>query len=201
MSRLPLPDLSTLTPRQQTVVNKIRSAPERKGRLPVPYQLSLANPEFTDAWQQMGVLLRYRSSLLPRLSELAILVTARAWNCGHEWNAHAPAALAAGLDEGAIEEIRWARVPTLTDPSEQVVFSYAAQLNESRTVDAATHRAALNQLGQIGVVDLTALLGYYAMVAMALNAHDHQPAQQALPELPTAERRFSPATLPQDARP
>ena len=194
MPRLPLPDLSALTQQQQTVVDAIRTAGERKGRVPVPYQLSLANPEFTSAWQQMGVLMRYRSSLSPRLSELAILVTARCWNCSYEWSAHAPAALAAGLDEQVIEEIRWARVPVFTELDEQLVFAYAAQLNESRTVDAVTHRTALDLLGQTRIVDLTALLGYYAMVAMTLNAHDYLPAEQTLPELPSDERKFASVT-------
>ncbi len=35
-----------------------------------------------------------------------------------------------------------------------------------------TYRRALGHWGVVGVVELTALIGYYTMVAMTLNAHE-----------------------------
>ena len=43
------------------------------------------------------------------------------------------------------------------------------ELNRKHTVPDATHQKALEQLGVVGVVELTALVGYYNMVAMMLN--------------------------------
>lgn len=200
MTRIPLPDLAALTAEQQSVVDAIRGAGGRQGRLPAPYQLSLANPEFTDAWQRMGSLLRYRNSLPLSLSELAILVTARHWNCAYAWQAHAPVAIEAGLSADIVEDIRWGRIPRLERTEEKAVFAYASQLHESKTVSAAAHEAVMACFGLVGIVDLTALLGYYTMVAMALNAHAYLPPEgQAhhLPELSAHAHRFtSPESTP-----
>ncbi len=194
MARIPLPDLDALTAEQQTVVDAIRDVGGRSGRLPVPYQLSLANPELTDAWQRMGSLLRYRNALSTRLSELAVLVTARHWDCAYVWQAHAAVAMAAGLPGEIVEDIRWGRRPRFERMDDQVVFEYAAQLHECRSVSAAAHDAALKSFGLPGVVDLTGLLGYYTMVAMTLNAHAFLPPEglvKELPELPLHSRRFT----------
>lgn len=199
MPRIPLPDLDALTPQQQSVVDAIRQAGGRNGRLPAPYQLSLANPEFTNAWQQMGSLLRYRNSLPLRLSELAILVTARCWNCGYEWFAHAPVALKEGLPEAVVEDLRWGRVPHFERADELAVFTYAAQLHERKAVSAAAHQAVLDAFGLVGIVDLTALIGYYTMVAMALNAHEFLPPEgqaHSLPDLPANANRFTGGNTP-----
>ena len=45
-------------------------------------------------------------------------------------------------------------------------------MNRSDTVSAETHRRIVDRWGVVGVVELTALIGYYTMVAMTLNAHD-----------------------------
>src|ERR1035437_1883517 len=71
MPRIPLPPVENLTPEQQRVYDAIIG---RVGRLGGPFHLTLHCPELTDKWQQIGELLRYRNSLPPRLSELAILI-------------------------------------------------------------------------------------------------------------------------------
>ena len=40
-----------------------------------PLLAALHRPELAEKWQQLGELLRYRTSLPPQLSEVAILVT------------------------------------------------------------------------------------------------------------------------------
>ena len=48
----------------------------------------------------------------------------------------------------------------------------AVELQERRAVSDATYQRALDNWGVVGVVELTALIGYYTMVAMTLNAHE-----------------------------
>ncbi|MBV8512330.1 MAG: carboxymuconolactone decarboxylase family protein, partial [Xanthobacteraceae bacterium] len=79
MARIPLPSPDTLTAEQKRVYDAIVSGP--RGALRGPLRAALHNPELADKWQQLGELLRYRTSLPPQLSELAILVTARHCNC------------------------------------------------------------------------------------------------------------------------
>lgn len=193
MPRIPLPDLERLTPEQQNVVDSIRKGGGRNGRLPAPYQLTLANPEFTDLWQQMGGLLRYRNSLPLRLSELAILITARIWNCRYEWFAHAPIGLKEGLATEVVEEIRWGRTPKFKQTDEYLIFRYTTQLHERKKVSDLVHKETISTFGIKGIVDLTALLGYYTMVAMVLNAHEFIPpneSEHSLPDVNLAENHF-----------
>src|SRR3546814_8522453 len=77
-----------MNPAQRAVYEAIVSGP--RGGLVGPLRAALHNPELADKWQRFGELLRFRTSLTKRHSELAILVTARVWNCSFEWFQHEP---------------------------------------------------------------------------------------------------------------
>src|SRR5690349_20232060 len=96
MPRIPLiTESSELTPAQRRVVEGILG--RRGGRIPGPYRFGLHCPEVTEAWHPLGEVLRLKSTFPLRLSELAIIVAARAMDCDYVFNAHAPAAIKAGL--------------------------------------------------------------------------------------------------------
>jgi 4-carboxymuconolactone decarboxylase len=167
--RIPFPDLATMNPAQRAVHDAIVNGP--RGLLAGPLRAALHNPELADKWQQFGALLRYRTSLAKRHSELAILVTARAWNCSFEWFQHEPHALAAGLPPALLDALRAGARPAFTDPADEAIYDYASQLQRDRTVTDEAHRAVKAIYGVTGTVELTALIGYYTLVAMTLNAH------------------------------
>jgi 4-carboxymuconolactone decarboxylase len=170
MPRIPLFSPEDATPEQRRVYDAIVSGP--RGRLQGPLRAALHRAELADKWQQFGEILRYRTSLPPRLSELAILVTARHCHCNLEWHIHEQMARAAGLEEVIIEDIRAGTRPGAADADALVIFDYADELNRTKTVSETTYRGALELCAIVGVVELTALIGYYTMVAMTLNAHD-----------------------------
>lgn len=170
MPRIPLPTPETMTPEQRRVYDQVVSGP--RGMVRGPLRAALHRPELADKWQQLGELLRYRTSLPPTLSELAILVTARHCRCDLEWHIHEQAAREAGLSAGIIEDVRAGRRPGSADADKLAVFDFADELNRTRTVSDAVYRRALEHIDVIGVVELTALVGYYTMVAMTLNAHE-----------------------------
>jgi 4-carboxymuconolactone decarboxylase len=58
-----------------------------------PFNVLLRSPEMGNLAQKLGEHLRFRSSLPPRLNEMAILLTARWWSSQYEWYVHKPAAL------------------------------------------------------------------------------------------------------------
>jgi 4-carboxymuconolactone decarboxylase len=182
MPRIPLPLLEELTPEQKRVHDAITGL--RGGHIPTPYRATLHNPEMTDKLQQLGELLRYRTSLPLRLSELAVLVVARQHDCQYEWHFHAPVALKAGITTEAVEAIRVGGRPPLTQSDEQAVYDYSAELLDTKFVSAPVYARALDALGVTGIVELTALLGYYVMAAMALNAHELPMPAGATPQLP-----------------
>jgi 4-carboxymuconolactone decarboxylase len=159
-----------MTPEQRRVYDAIGSL--RGGHVPMPYRAALHSPELADKWQQIGELLRYRTSVPQRLSELAVLVVAHHHACGYIWNAHEPVALRAGIGDDTVAAIKSGARPQFQQADEQAVYDYCAELLETRFVADANHARALGVLGLAGVVELTALLGYYVMVAMMLNAQE-----------------------------
>ena len=62
--------------------------------------------------------------------------------------------------------------------------NYAIELLRHHRVSDATYQLVLAAHGVAGIVELTALIGYYAMVALTLNAHDIGVPEGATPPLP-----------------
>ncbi|MEZ5708775.1 MAG: carboxymuconolactone decarboxylase family protein [Blastomonas sp.] len=169
LPRIPFPEPETMTPDQRRVHDSIISGP--RGRIVGPLRAALHNPELADHWQKLGALLRYGTSLEARHSELAILVTARACNSSFEWFQHEQPALESGLSAAIIESIRTRQTPEFQDGPDRIIHDYALQLLQNHTVEETTHQAVCGLYGAKGVVELTALIGYYTLVAMTLNAH------------------------------
>ncbi|NLD56200.1 MAG: carboxymuconolactone decarboxylase family protein [Burkholderiaceae bacterium] len=170
MPRLSLPHPDSMSPEQRAVHDRIVSGP--RGEIKGPLRAALHNPELADRWQALGALLRYRTSLSPRQSELAILVTARHCRSPFEWFAHRSEAERAGWGAEALDALLAGRRPDGLDETEAAIHQYASELNRSHSVSGSTHAACVRLLGERATVELTALVGYYTMVAMTLNAHE-----------------------------
>jgi 4-carboxymuconolactone decarboxylase len=56
--------------------------------------------------------------------------------------------------------------------ADAAVYQFSLELNRFNSVSTRTYDTALQLFGERGVVELTALVGYYTMVAMTLNAHE-----------------------------
>lgn len=170
MPRIPLPAPDAMTPAQRTVHDAIVAGP--RGTVIGPLRAIIHNPALAERWSALGEILRFGTSLPRRLSELAIIVTGRRWTSQVEWWVHARAAAEAGLPEAAIAAIRLGEPPEFDDAEDALVYEFARQLQQSGQVPLDTYRAAEARWGAAGVVELTALIGYYTMVSMTLNAHE-----------------------------
>lgn len=173
MPRIPLFPLDppeAMSPQQRAVLDSIVSGP--RGRIQGPLRAALHNPELAEKWSALGALLRYRTSLTPRQSEIAILVTGRHCRSPFEWYAHRIEGEKAGLEPQLLEALLAQQEPAFASEDERAVYRYAMELNRNHSVSGATHRAVLDRLGINAVVELTALVGYYTMVAMTLNCHE-----------------------------
>ena len=185
--RIPLPGPGDLDAAQKAVYDKVVSGP--RGTVVGPLRAAIHNPALADAWQALGQVLRYETSLPRALNELAILVTARHWNSELEWTIHAGAARAAGLNDTVIEAVRSCDVPDFAHADERAVYEFSRELLEHGAVGDAAYAAILDRWGTVGAVELTAVVGYYSMVAMTLNAH-----RIPLPETIPAELKSDPDT-------
>jgi len=158
-----------MSARQREVFDRIVAG--KRGKLIGPLRAALHAPELADRWQLLGEYLRYDSGLPPQLSELAIIMTGRYWNCQLEWVVHARIAAGAGLSRDIIEAIRLARPPALRDQRQRAVYEFTRELLARGQVADGVYAELQQHLDTTGLVELTALVGYYSMVAMTLNAH------------------------------
>lgn len=181
MTRISLPEPGFMTAAQQRVYDKIVAG--RRGKVQGPLLAALHNPKLADCWQALGTLLRFETSIPPRLSELAILVTARRWDSEVEWSIHAPIARSAGVADTWIDAVRSRIRPEAACAEVLEVHDFARQLAEDGQVDDAAYAAVLKRWGEVGVVELAAIVGYYSLVAMTLNVHGLPLPKSVAPDL------------------
>jgi 4-carboxymuconolactone decarboxylase len=159
-----------LTPAQRKVHDAIVAGP--RGRVIGPLRVWLLSPELAERAQDLGAFCRYHTSLPPRLSELAILVTGAFWKAGFEWHAHAPIAIKAGVPADALEAIRLGKEPKFAREDERVVYEFSRELWTKRRVSDATYRRIADLLGNETVIELVGILGYYGLISMTINTFE-----------------------------
>ena len=162
----------TRTPEQQRAIADFKAL---RGVEPFgPFLDLLASPELMTRVSALGEYLRYRSALPPRLSELAILITAAHWKQQFEWDIHAPIAAKAGVPQAVIDAI-WAHIPpTGLDREQQALYELCLVLHRERAVSADLRNRTQAVLGEQATIDAIAICGYYAMLAMVLNAQQQR---------------------------
>lgn len=166
--RLPTLDPAQLSPEQKAIHDAIAAGP--RGRVQGPLAVWLHSPGLADNAQRLGAFCRFGTSLEPRLSELAILVTGRVWTAQFEWAVHKPIALKAGLSEAVVDAIRNRGTPPFERADERVVHDFARALHLDRKVPQALYDEAVATLGVTAVVELVGILGYYTLISMTINA-------------------------------
>jgi 4-carboxymuconolactone decarboxylase len=163
-------DRAALDGDQRRIWDEIASGPRRS--VPPPLQIWLRSPQLAENAQRLGAFCRYGTTLEPRLSELAILMTARHWTAHYEWHHHEIFALKAGLDPAIIAAIAERRTPDFTREDERVLYDFCSVFYRDHKVDDANYARALAQFGERGVVELVGIMGYYALISMTLNVFE-----------------------------
>ena len=118
--------------------------------------------------------LRYETTLGRRLTELAILVTARELDHQFEWTAHEPVALREGLEPEIVDVVKYRRPISGLGTREALIIDLGRKLLRERRVDPETFAHALEAFGPRGIVELAAVMGNYAGTAIMLNMVDQQ---------------------------
>jgi 4-carboxymuconolactone decarboxylase len=147
-----------------------------RGHVVGPFTVLLHTPELAKRVAHVGEYVRFDARLPAPVRELAILSVAREMDCRFEWAGHVPIARKAGVRPEAIDIIRERRAPAGLTSDEAQVVGYASRLvGQRHRVDEPTFRALEARFGLEGLVELTALIGYYGMLACTLNAFDVMP--------------------------
>jgi 4-carboxymuconolactone decarboxylase len=167
MSRLAPLAPEKLSPEQKKVYDDILAGP--RGGIGGPFAAWLRSPQLADRAQKLGEFCRFNTSLPKRLSELAILMTARHWTAQFEWYAHARMAREAGLGDAIIDAIRQHLRPAQMAEDEAAIYDFCNEAYALHYVTDATYARAIAQFGEATVVELVGVIGYYCLVSLTLN--------------------------------
>ncbi len=136
----------------------------------------MQSPALLERVGSLGEHLRFRGVLDARVRELVTCAVARHVGNQFEWVVHAPAAVKAGVSELAIEALRLGRRAAPLADDEQLALDVALEVLQHHGVSEPTYAAAEARFGREGVVELAALVGYFAMVCWIMNVA-HTPVQ------------------------
>jgi 4-carboxymuconolactone decarboxylase len=194
LSRLPLLERHELDAEGQQHYDAVVSPRSRTlVGLRGPSGIWLHSPRLAGYLRAANQYLRFETALDSRLTELAILVTARELDNQFEWTAHEPAALAEGLDARVIEIVKRRKPVTRLGKhlgrKEAVIIAFGRELFRNRKLSAATFARAADLFGRRGVLELAALIGNYAMTAVVLDTVDQQLHPGQKPLLPVRSAR------------
>ena len=171
--RIPRPaSYDAMTAEQKAFVTSVLSGP--RGDISGSLGVMIVSPTFGDLAQKAIAYARFAgrdgySKVPPKLSELAIIMGARAWTAHYAWYVHRRAAERAGVPAALIDAIRDGRRPAAMDRDVAAVYTFCNELLTRKLVSDSTLQEARAVLGgDRGVVDLIGTLGMYQVVAMMM---------------------------------
>ena len=148
-----------LTPPQKAWAAELAASP-RNGKFGnPPFRAYIRSPDLAPKLTALADYLRWHTSLPPRLSELAILITAREWTAQYEWYAHYPHAIEGGLDPRVAAAIAAGKRPDGMRDDETALYDLATALYRERKVSDAVYKAALDKFGERGIMDIIGIMG------------------------------------------
>lgn len=163
---------------QRALMEAIRSGPRGGSINPRgPFAVWLHAPDFGQLAQAVGGFCRYKTALPPRLSEFAILCTARLWKAQYEWFAHAPLAEKGGVKPKTIADLKAGRTPKSAPKDERAIYDFVQELYKTKRVSDRTYKRLNTILGNQATVELVGLLGYYVMISFTLNVFRMMPPE------------------------
>jgi 4-carboxymuconolactone decarboxylase len=178
-SRLPPVSRDDLDEAGRKAFDAAASNPRSIARLQGPAGIRLHSPRSRELEY-----LRYETELGRRLTELAILVTAREMDQQFEWTLHEQEARQEGLEERIIDLVRLRLPVDGLDEREATIVRLGREIFESHRLSQETYAQTLALFGTKTLVDLVCLIGNYAGTAILLTAFDQQLPPGIEPRLP-----------------
>ena len=164
-----------ITDRDQTVSEEQRETfdwvVQSRGRMIRPFEVLLHIPGVAREVAELGAKIRFESTLSDHDRELVILTAAHLHNCPFEWESHLPLARAAGVREEVIETVQNGTTTDLVG-IEELLVGFVRELCAESTVSEERFTAVRDYLGEAGVVQLSATVGYYTLLAMVMGVAD-----------------------------
>ena len=180
MSRIPDLTPESMSDEQRAVADLIASGPH--GKVMGPYPAWLQSPELAKRARSLSEYLRFQSKPSKRLAEIAILITGQHWKAEFEFYAHAELARKAGVEEPIIQALAAGKRPEFSNAEDEIVYDLCTEMLNRRRITDATYKRGIDAFGMQMLVELVAIMGYYCMVSVTLNAFEAPlPAGEASP--------------------
>jgi 4-carboxymuconolactone decarboxylase len=142
-----------------------------------PFSLWMHAPEWAARVANLGTLVRWEGTLDLRTRTLAALVTGRHFDAQYVWGIQGVIGAERGVARATIDAIRDNRSEDIA-PDDLQIIDFTRQLLRSNRVEENLAQAVLERLGTDEYVQLTTCIGYYAMLAMTVNAAELAPNPQ-----------------------
>ena len=175
-------------PRLTPIISKDQVAPEAhpvvdgiiksRGALQGPFSLFLHAPELAGRVAHLGAYIRFEGDLDMRVRVLAAMTVARELDAAYVWGAQTGSARRQDVPESTISAIRERHTREVPADDAQII-DFTRRLIQHHRVDDATVLALRQRFGERGLIELTGTIGYYAMLAMTVNACELEPGPDA----------------------
>lgn len=144
-----------------------------RGLVPGPHKIWLANPRLSRTIVPTGAYYQTGSTLTKAEIEIATNVINGHWRAAYANYEHEKI----GIEQGHLAPEQVAALigglPTaFDDPRQQVVYELASTLAAARVVPLGLYDRARDLLGDAGIVDVTALMGWFTAVCLTLTVYD-----------------------------
>jgi 4-carboxymuconolactone decarboxylase len=154
-----------------------------------PGGVSLHSPKAAEPIHMLNTYLRNESVVGRRFFELCTLIAAREVNSQYEWTSHEPAALQAGVEQAVIDVVKFDRDVTGLGEKDATAIRLGRAMFRDHHVSSELYAKAVQLFGQKGTLELSIIMGDYAMAAVMLTLVDHQLAPDRVPLLPSRSPR------------
>jgi 4-carboxymuconolactone decarboxylase len=165
--RLPFPEQNAMSIAQRTAAEALINGP-RKGVFG-PFIPLLRTPVLMERIGKTGEALRFEGALPDHVRELAICKVARETSNQFEWQLHVPLALEAGISSSAIDALAAGHRFRGLASEAASALDFVDELMTRHGVSDETYAEGIHHFGEAGVVELTALVGYFVMVCWIMN--------------------------------
>jgi 4-carboxymuconolactone decarboxylase len=133
------------------------------------------HPDLTRSYLTFSFYLLTRSTLAPRLRELAVLRIAHLASCAYEWDEHVAMGKREGLSDDDIAALQHGDA---TDEFDQTVLTAVDELVEKTRITDETWAALGERMDKRELMDFVFTVGGYHMLAMALNTFGVEPKKE-----------------------
>lgn len=158
----------TLSQEQAAVANAFTN---RRGTVPAPFRIFLSSAPLAARLMALSDYVLRNGLLSQAEVEIAVLAAARKLDAKFVQAAHRKIAASAGIPAQAIEAILAGKDPGFCDTRQNAVYRCATVMLNGGQGDAA-FKEVTSVLGNDGVVEVAAILGFYGTCAYTLGFYE-----------------------------